>query len=252
MLGIATWFLTLSAADLHLPKMIQAVAVQFGRKLSQKDVLTMSIADRSRYLHQNPITGVGMFQHRIEAFFSEYLLSDAHPVGHITDYVIKIEFQMRGSPHGHCLLWVKDAPKIDKDPDDVVFTFIDKYITAVIPPIAPENEHHIKLMENLQKHTHSDYCHRNKSSCFGFPKPPTTKTLISRPPTDDNDDIYTRCKISATDCAKHTHNSRHAQYLYTTLPAKPQCGYCDIYRCIEDFKKEAQMSFCSETHKMCL
>ena len=91
--------------------MIQAVAVQFGRKLSKKDVLKMSNAKRSRYLCQNPITGVQMFQHRIEVFFSEYLLSAAHPLGHITDYVIKIEFQMRGSPHAHCLLWVKDAPK---------------------------------------------------------------------------------------------------------------------------------------------
>ena len=91
-LGIPTWFLTLSAADLHWPEMIQIVAAQFGRKLSQKDVLKMSIADRSRYLCQNPITGVQMFQHRIEAFFSEYLLSGAHPLGHIADYVIKIEF----------------------------------------------------------------------------------------------------------------------------------------------------------------
>ena len=179
----------MSAADLHWPEMIQAVAVQFGRKLSQKDVLKISIADRSRYLHQNPITGVQMFQHRIEAFFSEYLLSAVYPLGHITDYVIKIEFQMRGSPHAHCLLWVKDAPKINKDPDDIVCAFIDKYITAVIPPIAPENENHIKLMENLQKHTHSDYCHRNKSFYFGFPKPPATKTLISRPPIHDNDEI---------------------------------------------------------------
>ena len=85
-----------------------------------------------------------MFQHRIEAFFSEYLLSNAHPLSHITDYVIKIEFQMRGSPHAHCLPWVKDAPKIDKDPDDVVCTFIDKYIKAVITPVAPESEHDIK------------------------------------------------------------------------------------------------------------
>ena len=77
-LGIPTWFLTLSAAHLHWPEMIQAVAVQFGRKLSHKDSLEMSNADKSRYLHQNPITGVKMFQHRIEAFFSEYLLSDAH------------------------------------------------------------------------------------------------------------------------------------------------------------------------------
>ena len=179
MLSIPTWFLTLSAADLHWPEMIQAVAVQFGKKLTQKDVQKMSIKDRSTYLCQNPITGVCMFQHRLEAFFSEYLLSDTHPLGHITDYVIKIEFQMRGSPHAHCLLWVKDAPKIDKDPDDVMCAFIDKYITAVIPPVTSENEHHIKLMNNLQKHTHSEYCHKNKSCHFGFPKLPATKTIIS-------------------------------------------------------------------------
>ena len=100
---------------------------------------------------------------------------------------------MRGSPHAHCLLRVGNALKIDKDPDDDVCTFIDKYITAVIPPIAPKNEHHIKLMEILQKHTHSDYCHRNKSCCFGSPKP-LQKTLISRPPIDDNDEIIENAK----------------------------------------------------------
>ena len=97
---------------------------------------------------------------------------------------------MTGSPHAHCLLWVKDAPKIDKDPDDVVHVFTDKYITAVIPPVPPENEHDIKLMGNLQKHTH----HRNKSCHFGFCKPPTTKTLISQPPVDDNDEMMENAK----------------------------------------------------------
>ena len=116
-----------------------------------------------------------MFQHRIDAFFSQYLLSDACPLGHITNYVIKLECQVRGSPHAHCLLWVKDPPQTDKDPDDMVCAFIDKYITAVITPVAPEHEHDIKLMENLQKHTHSDYCHRNKILSLWFPKPPATK-----------------------------------------------------------------------------
>ena len=114
MLSIPTWFLTLSADDLHWPEMIQVVAVQFGKKLTQKDVLKMSIADRSKYLCQNPITGVQMFQHRLEAFFSEYLLSDTHPLGYIADYVIKIKFQMRGSPHAHCLLRSKILQKLTK------------------------------------------------------------------------------------------------------------------------------------------
>ena len=33
-LGIPTWFLTLSAADLHWPEIVQAVAKQCGRQLS--------------------------------------------------------------------------------------------------------------------------------------------------------------------------------------------------------------------------
>ena len=57
-LSIPTWFLTLSAADLHWCEMIQTVAVQFDQKLTPKDVLKMSTADRSRYLCQNTITGV--------------------------------------------------------------------------------------------------------------------------------------------------------------------------------------------------
>ena len=181
----------MSAAYLHWPEMIQAVAVQFGKILTQEDILKMSIADRSKYLCQSPITGVQVFQHRLEAFFSEYLLSDTHPLGHITD--IKIEFQMRGSPHAHCLLWVKDAPKIDKDPDDVC-AFIDKYITAVIPPVTSENEHHMKFMDSLQKRTHSDYCCQKKSCCFGFPKAPATKTIISQLPLDDHEKIIENAK----------------------------------------------------------
>ena len=68
-LSIPTWFLTLSAADLHWPEIIQAVCLQYGRRLSRDDVLKMTIAERSNLLCQNPVTGVRMFQHRVESFF---------------------------------------------------------------------------------------------------------------------------------------------------------------------------------------
>ena len=38
-LGIPTWFLTLSAADLHWPEMIQAVGIKLGKRFSKEDVL---------------------------------------------------------------------------------------------------------------------------------------------------------------------------------------------------------------------
>ena len=41
-------------------------------------------------------------------------------------------------------------------------------------------------MKNLQTHTHSDYCHRNKSCHFGFPKPPVSKTVISWEPAEED------------------------------------------------------------------
>ena len=95
-----------------------------------------------------------MFQHRLQSFFSQYLLNDAHPLGHITDYVIKIEFQIRGSLHVHCLLWMKDAPKINQDSDDDVCRFIDKYITAVVPKGVLESESVANLMKSLQENIH--------------------------------------------------------------------------------------------------
>ena len=100
-----------------------------------------------------------MFQHRLKSFISQFLLSGKQPLGHITDHVIKIEFQMRGSLHAHCLLWVKETPKLDRDTDEEVFTSIDRYITAVLPEMCQQNAHSIELMKNLQKHMHSDYCH---------------------------------------------------------------------------------------------
>ena len=105
---------------------------------------------------------------------------------------------MHGSPHAHCLLWVQDAPKIDRDPDEVVCAFIDKHITATLPTKTHENEHDIKFMENFQKHTHSDYCCRNRSCCFGFPKPPATQMLISHLPPqseDNNETLNNATKI---------------------------------------------------------
>ena len=61
-LGIPTWFLSLSAPDLHWPEMIQAVAMQFGRKLSRDDVLKMSIAEQSQYLHPNLVIAVSWYK----------------------------------------------------------------------------------------------------------------------------------------------------------------------------------------------
>ena len=55
-LGIPTWFLTLSAADMQWPDVIQTIARQYGTTLTDEDVKTMSFEEKSKWLRQNPVT----------------------------------------------------------------------------------------------------------------------------------------------------------------------------------------------------
>ena len=196
-LGIPTFFLTLSVADLHWPEMIQAIAAEGGMDISRETVGEMSVADKSWFLRQNPLTGVRKFHSRVDNFFARYLLSSSNPLGHITDHVIKIEFQMRGSPHAHCLLWVKDAPKMDRDEDSVVCSFIDKYISASLPAANSSTMQDRDLMLSLQHHSHSDYCRQGKKCRFGFPKPISSSTVIAcKPNGDDSKSITEHAQVT--------------------------------------------------------
>ena len=47
----------------------------------------------------------------------------------------------------------------------------------MMPKGVLEGENDVNIMKSLQKLIHSDYCHRNKPCCFGFPKPPASKTV---------------------------------------------------------------------------
>ena len=103
--------------------------------------------------------------------------STAQPLGEIVDYAIRIEFQARGSPHAHCVIWVKDAPQYGEHPDKTVCDFIDQYVSCKVPKEDSKLEDLVLL---LQKHNHSTYCRRNKTCRFSFPKPPSSKTIICK------------------------------------------------------------------------
>ena len=55
------------------------------------------------------------YQYRVETFFTEVLLSNENPIGKILYYALCIEFQMRGSPYLHALIWTSDRPKLTYD-----------------------------------------------------------------------------------------------------------------------------------------
>ena len=181
-LGTPTWFFTLSAADMMWPDMIQTIARQSGVSLTDDDVKNLSYEERCTWLRLNPVTAVRHFHYRLETFVKHVVMSNAKPLGEVVDYAIRIEFQARGSPHAHTLLWVKNAPQINVQTDDEVCRFVQDHISCEIPEDDKEKE----LILKIQKHSHSSYC-RKKGSCrFKYPKPPSERVIIAKEPETDD------------------------------------------------------------------
>ena len=181
-LGIPTWFLTLSAADMKWPEVIQIIARQYGTSLTEEQVSNLSWEQKCTWLRRNPVTAARHFQYRLELFWSDFLKSHANPIGKVIDYMIRIEFQARGSPHAHTIIWIENAPKFGIDPIEDVTEFIDKYQTCA----NPSDDTDLYELVKLQSHVHSSSCMRKGSCRFGIPKLPSPMTLISSEPDDEN------------------------------------------------------------------
>ena len=109
-LGIPTWFMTLSCADLRWPELFQVISRMQGKDITDEDVDALSYDEKCKMLNLNPFIVAKHFQYRVESFFTEVLLSNCQPIGKIVYYALRIEFQMRGSPHLHALMPLASGP----------------------------------------------------------------------------------------------------------------------------------------------
>ena len=165
------------------PEVIQAIARQYGTIYTEDEVLQLSWTMKSMWLRSNPVTAARMFQYRLDTFVNTFLKSKSKPIGEVVEYVIQIEFQARGSPHAHTLIWIKDAPKLGYSDEEYVMAFIDKHVSCSLPQ---SDEELRTLVESLQIHHHSQTCRRKGSCRFNYPKPPSPSTIISHEPQDNS------------------------------------------------------------------
>lgn len=91
-----------------------------------------------------------------------------------------MEFQQYGSPHVHCLFWIENTQQIDRDPDDAVIDFVDKYSTCEMPS---DDTDLADIVSTVQQHSksHAKTCKEKSTVCrFNFPSPPSARTFICR------------------------------------------------------------------------
>ena len=202
-LGIPTWFVTFSSAEMRWPEVIKTLLYLNN---DDRDPDELEWTEKCALITDNPLVCARMFDHRVKALFSDLIMAPSCPLGKVIDYFIRTEFQQRGSPHIHCLLWIADAPKLGQNTDQEVCDFIDRYITSQTPNIDTDPELY-EIVSTVQMHskTHSKSCKKYSSTCrFNFPRPPIRKTFIARPVEEEENKELPKAPTSAEELDKLT------------------------------------------------
>ena len=177
-LGIPTYFLTLSCADLIWEELPYIINKLNNLGLSDEELKNLRYQERCKLLNNNLVLVARHFQYKVEVFFEEIILD-----GHLRKtkyYTICIEFQERGSPYVHSFIWIFNAPNIENTA--AYIEFIEKIINAQLPDHLNDLEL-FDLLKTYQVHTHSRTCWKyNKNEChFSYGRCFTEKTIISKP-----------------------------------------------------------------------
>jgi len=200
-----TFFVTLRAAD--------SLWIDFLRlaepSMSDHELQKLSAVQKADLLAHHADLAVDHFDHRWTSFWQHVLNGEGKPLGNIVDYFWRIEFQERGSPHVHMLLWVQEAEGFsfsnsDSLPEDFL-QFIDSTICSKLDLSAAADvvegathpcslllpEHPLRsadttqyverLAQAVQMHRCTKYCKPagQHSACrFGFPRPNRDHTSV--------------------------------------------------------------------------
>ena len=181
-LSLPTWFMSLSAADTRWTDLLRMLAeLNDGIDYSEQELENLSWQEKTKLVQKDPVTCSRYFDHRVQEFLNTVLKSSCEPIGKLLDYFYRVEFQQRGSPHIHMLVWIENAPTLETNSEKEIVQFVDKYLTC-----NTDNEKTANLV-GLQSHKHSRTCRKKgKPICrFGFPLPPLPRTMLLYPLEED-------------------------------------------------------------------
>jgi len=127
-----------------------------GNNISQDEINNLNYYQQTEIFNGNPVLLARHFQYRVETFFKTIVVKG--PLGEVKYYAIRVEFQVRGSPHIHSLLWVRNAP----DNKEEYTAFVDNIIKCELPD-KETNPSLYKLVSTYQTHSHSKSCRKYKN-----------------------------------------------------------------------------------------
>ena len=210
-LGPASLFCSFSSAEtqwIHLLRILGKLVDD--KDYSDNELENLNWEEKCRLIQSDPVTCARHFDYQFNQFLKHFLMSSAAPLGKIADWFYRVEYQQRGSPHIHMLIWLEDAPVYGCDEDEDVTSFIDKIITCERP-----SGQELGLLVNRQIHRHCQTCRKKskKVECrFNFPQPPMKSTSILYPLGNDmSQNEIRKHKDMWKDISKHLNDMKEGE-----------------------------------------
>ena len=160
-LGKPTMFLTLSASEYQWPGLLNKLyELRHGQKYDG-DIMKLKAFKRAELVNEDPVTVVLYFHKLVEKLMLVLRKKDG-PFGDycVLDYFKRYEFQHRGSPHAHIILWLSKDPceELSEDMPETI-RMVDRLSTVVGDALArPRNQYH----------EHTFTCARGKENRYRF------------------------------------------------------------------------------------
>lgn len=173
-LGPGHIFLTLSCNDLGWDFVHKMCLIEENRK--DVDPSTLTLQEKQHLIESHPVLVSRIFNREVQNLIRLLKNGSVLKGNKIEDYWYRIEWQQRGSPHCHMIMWLKDFPEQLNSPEGI--KMMDLLCRCDIPEDNPELA---EMVMKYQRHKHSKKtCYKgNRGTCrFGFPRAVCSKTTV--------------------------------------------------------------------------
>jgi len=212
-LGTPSWFITFSPSEINWPELIVILAFISDKKKITIDQVDTEYTRKEKMdlVNKNPVVVTRYFENRMRALlkfvFSHNGVFHKYPV---TDYFWRVDFQYKGSPHVHMLVWCKGHPTysalLDEKPEEkkAMMKKYAEYVAEYCSCARPEDDivkedkviigDKAKVVSiNYQKHSHRKNCKvvdtKGNVCCkYHYPMPILEKPYVIEPFDKDQAD----------------------------------------------------------------
>ncbi|XP_062538206.1 uncharacterized protein LOC134206494 [Armigeres subalbatus] len=182
-LGKPTMFLTMSANEIRWPHLLSILRkLSGGSNIAEMDdiVQQLSALQRATLVSEDPVTCCAYFHKLVNIFLRLLSSTRLSPFGkyHVIDYFKRIEFQHRGSPLAHILLWLANDPREDVSERMPATVELIDFLSSIRSEDLPET-----YGNQVHKHTFTCFKRNDKRCRFNIPYWPMDQTRILIPIT---------------------------------------------------------------------